>query len=341
MKSSFYHFYIAILLVAIVACEKKTDEPSSLPPHIEGVTFLNDRNQFQDSVLFGEWILIKGKYLSTAHSVSFSDVAIEAKDFFADDTSIAVKIPASLPDPTTNPIKVITSFGDVTYQYKIVLPPPVIHSVDKLAANADELITITGDFFLFLSEVKIGNFTAEIVEFDRYSVKVKNPDTYASGAISVTTPRGTSVSNKIFGFKYIVFDEEVNADFIASPYGHNSYEVAYTDETRRGSTAFFIDYKAGSWGSSRFSRTAAAGSMDLTGYSGVKFSYYCMGPSTNSRLRVVIGASGLTIDCETGKWVDVAIPFTSLGNPTSLTALEIKEFRGQGVLYVLDDIGFY
>lgn len=341
MKFNLSYLYIAIFFLGILACKKDNEEVTGMPPHIEGVTFLNDREVFLDSVLFGEWILIKGRNLSSAQSVAFSDVSIPASEFYADDTSISVKIPPTLSDPTNNPITVVTDFGSYTYDFKIVLPPPVIHAVDKLAADENEIITITGDFFLFLSEVKIGNEAAEIVEFDRYSIKIKKPSATASGAISVTTPRGRSVSNKIFGFKYVLFDDEINSEFYTNPYGHNSYQLDYSDYTRRGTKGYFIDFKAGSWGSARFTRSAEAGAIDLTGYTGIKFSYYSLGTQGNNRLRVVIGSGALTIECKDGEWVDVAIPFSSLGNPTTLSVLEIKEYRGYGVPMVLDDIGFY
>lgn len=327
--------------MGIIACKKDSDTVQGVPPVIDGVTFLDDRSNLLDSVLFGEWIMIKGRNLATTQTVSFANIEVPAEEFYADDTSISIKIPATLPDPTDNPITVVTNYGSYTYDYKIVLPPPVIHSVDKLAAEMGEVITITGDFFLFLSEVKIGTEAAEIVEFDRYSIKIKKPSSTSSGAISVATPRGTSVSNKVFGFKYVLFDEAINSDFTSNPYGHNSFNLEYTDLSRRGVNSYFIDFKSGSWGSARFTRTGDAGPMDLTGYTGLKFSYYSLGEQTNPRLRVVIGSAALTVDCVKGEWVDVAIPFSSLGNPTTLNVLEIKEYRGYGIQFSLDDIGFY
>ena len=48
------------------------------------------------------------------------------QQYYADDSTVTVKIPANLPDPINNPITVTTKYGTATYGFKIMQPAPII-----------------------------------------------------------------------------------------------------------------------------------------------------------------------------------------------------------------------
>lgn len=322
-----------------VACKKEKDE-QALPPVISGVTDLFNRGSMLANAEFDQWIIIKGAYLKTTHTVDFNGEIVEDSLYFADDSTITVKIPKTLPDPVNNPITVTTRYGTATYNFQILQPPPVVTGFDPVAAPEGAEITVKGDFFNGATSVKFNNVSATIVAVSKSEIKVIVPTGQTYGYITVTTPVGEATSEKVFGFRVIVYDDALATGWSNTSWS-TSLNYAHTDTVKRGTNAVLAQFTS-TWGAVRVSKASPA--MDITGFAGVKFSIYGGELSENKKVKLSINgvtASGFTVSLRAGEWNDFQIPLTSLGNPTTLSTLTFQEFSGVKQRILLDDIGLY
>ena len=348
MKNNLHNLYRLLpllLLSALNACDKDKLDASAAPPEISGVTYLTNREVQQTSVNYGDWIIIKGQHLATTYKVDFSGVVAADSLTYADDTSVTVKIPPTLPAPADNPITVTTKYGTATYNFRILQPAPEILSVEPMAGAANQEITIRGYYFGGVTSVKFGDTPAEIVSNTKEEIKVKIPAGITTAYITVTTPSGTVQFSKIFGFKYEVFTDGLPAGWTYSPSSANvTYDATVTTPVRRGTNALKIEYKA-AWSFLRLVKTAA---LSTTGYQGVKFSMYAPDNFLNKKVRIYLnGSTAATYTITVTKaneWIDYQLPFTNFNNPATITQIIFNEFSGTATfprqIYV-DDIGLY
>jgi len=348
---SFTSFKNTILLCTVVfvgilfsACEKKDKAPVSdtstiNAPIIQNVTNLANRTTALASSIYGDWIIIRGVNLATTYKVEFSNIPAYDSLIYATDTTITVKIPASLPNAADNPIKVTTKKGVVTYNYQILQPPPVITNFTPIVAAPGTDITITGDFLLGATSVKFNTTDAKIVSNTRTQLVVTVPAGVSSGYIIITTPSGTVKSAVSFGLAYVLYDDALAAGW--SDLSYSSVAV-YNNTTNvlRGTNSIKNNYSVG-FGGFRF-KTATA--VNLTGYTALKFSIFGGTNSSGYKIRVIVNAGATTYTLTlpaAGTWTQYEVPFTSLGSPTTLSTIEFKEYSGKVFEVYFDDIGLY
>lgn len=336
--TKYNHAVLMILLITMIFSCKKEDNTHAVPPLITGVTDLTNRGTALSSVKYGEWIVIKGAHLATTFKVEFNTISVSDSLYYADDSTVTVKIPANLPDPINNPITVTTKYGSATYGFKIMQPAPVITRFNPEAGATGDQVTISGNHFNGVTEVKFGNAVASIVSKSNQELKVNVPAGVTSAFITVTTPVGSVTSLTRFGFKYIIYDERLLTGWSNTSYSSTAV-FNHTTTVKRGTTAISNAYTVG-FGGFRVSKAAPA--LSLAGYSAVKFSVFG-GPGTEGRrARVIINGVSTTafqILLKEGAWSTFEIPLSNFNNPATLTSIEIKEFSGLVVTVFLDDIG--
>ncbi len=336
--TKYNHAVLMIMLITMIFSCKKEDTAHAVPPTITGVTDLINRGTALSSVKYGEWIVIKGAHLATTFKVEFNTVLVADSMYYADDSTVTVKIPANLPDPINNPITVTTKYGTATYGFKIMQPAPIINGFNPEAGLAGDVVTISGNHFNGVTEVKFGIAVATIVSKSNQELKVNVPAGVTSAFITVTTPVGTVTSGLRFGFKYFIFDEKLQTGWSNTSYSTTAV-LNHTTTVKRGTTAISSAYTAG-FGGFRLSKAAPA--LSLTGYSAIKFSVFG-GPGTEGkRARVIINGVSTTafqIVLKEGAWSTFEIPLSNFNNPTTLSSIEIKEYSGAIVTVYLDDIG--
>ncbi|MDP4265530.1 MAG: glycan-binding surface protein [Bacteroidota bacterium] len=115
-----------------------------------------------DSVLTkagpGQTIVIQGQYLGTAKEIYFNGYPAPFNAALFSDQNLTVTIPADMPFASLdtsklNTVRVVTAFGEVTYKFPIVPPPPVITSMSNEMAVAGDHVTINGNNFFFVDKV--------------------------------------------------------------------------------------------------------------------------------------------------------------------------------------------
>jgi hypothetical protein len=326
-----------LLAVFFFACKKENVE-NTAPPLINGVTDLIDRGTPLPSVKYGEWIVIKGANLATTFKVEFNTISVSDSLYYADDSTVTVKIPANLPDPINNPITVTTKYGTATYGFKIMQPAPIINGFNPEAGTTGDLVTISGNHFNGVTEVKFDNAVATIVSKSNQELKVNVPAGVTSAFITVTTPIGMATSAIRFGFKYVIYDEKLQTGWSNTSYSSTAV-FNNTTPVKRGTTSISNAYTVGFGG---FRLNKAAPALSLAGYSSIKFSVFG-GPGTEAKkARVIINGVSTTafqILLKEGEWSTFEIPLSNFNNPATLTSIEVKEFSGLIVTVFLDDIG--
>lgn len=343
------HTIIILLTVCMamqfLSCDKKEETVVEGQPKISRVTNLDERDDALSSTVYGSWIIIHGEYLKTTKAISFNGVVVSPVDFYAEDHSITVQIPETLPDPENNPITVTTAFGEAVYAFRILQPEPIIHQITPSIGDPGEVITIIGLHFNGVSQVMFNDEEAEIVSNTQTEVKVKIPPS-AFGVVHVTTPSGTASSPNTFGFKHLVYTDGLRPNWSSTSYT-GVFTVLNTAVVKRGTHAYSALY--GGWGAVRL---AYAGTdLLFSDYTAVKFSMYAEQANLGKKVRVYLnnssttGSYTITIGA-VNEWVEYQIPLSAFGNLTNITSLLFQEFNGenkqvlQNAVIYFDDIGF-
>jgi hypothetical protein len=320
-----------------VSC-KKDETGNTAPPQITGVTDLNERSVALTEVDYGAWIIIKGSNLATTSKVDFNGELAPDSLVYATDNEITVKIPSTLKDPVNNPITVTTRYGSTTFNFKIMQPPPLITGFNPAAGNGGDEITIQGDYFKGVSEVRFDNTVATIVSNTQTEIKVKVPAGAAYGYVYVTTPIGTVKSENSFGLRTFIFDDGLGTGWSNTSYS-STYDMNQTVIVRRGTKAIGHKYSVG-FGAARF---RSLPSFKTAGYTTLKISIYG-GPGTEGkkvRISLTPAKSTYTLLLSEGVWTDYQIPLINLGSPTTIDYITFQEFSGLASQIYIDDVGFY
>lgn len=335
---------VFLILQLFSACKKETTQPTDgvnnvNAPIILNVTKLENRNTAISSATYGDWVIIRGINLATTNKVEFSDIAASDSLMYANDTSITVKIPSSLPNPADNPIKVTTKNGSTIFNFQILQPPPVINFFTPVAGPSGTNVTITGNYFLGVSSIKFNTTEAIIVSKSKTELVTTLPAGVSSAYIYITTPSGTVKSSVSFGLSYTIYDDALtagwsNTSYSAVPVFNNTVNVL------RGTNSIKNNYSVG-FGGFRIKQATAS---SLSGFTALKFSIFGGVNSSGYKIRVIVngGATTHTLTLPAaGVWTQYEIPFASLGNPTTLSTIEFKEWSGKVFEVYFDDIGLY
>ncbi|WP_256009042.1 glycan-binding surface protein [Desertivirga xinjiangensis] len=165
------NFYTALSFRAIVlntflclvflfaACDKEEAGPSG-PPIIEGVSLVDEAKADSSFVqaLPGTFVTINGRNLLNTEKVYFNDFNAPFNPTLNTNTHLIVMIPAGTPTPVTDPnvpnkLRLVTPKGEVSFDFSIVPPPPVISAVVNENTIPGQEMTITGANLLSVSQV--------------------------------------------------------------------------------------------------------------------------------------------------------------------------------------------
>jgi hypothetical protein len=142
---------------------------------------------------FGDVIAIQGSGLSTTIEVWFNSVQAQFNPTFVTDNNIVISIPGDFPQEITNQITVVTKGGTATFNFEVIVPPPVISSISNEFPADGETLEIYGDVFYNIQSVAFpGGGEGEIITYDTKTIQVIVPDGTTEGKITVNATAGTS-----------------------------------------------------------------------------------------------------------------------------------------------------
>lgn len=323
-----------------ISCQKEQAPAGSLAPSIQSVAYLDSRNTPLTSAKYGDWVMIRGTNLATTFKVDFNSVLSPDSLFYPDDTSITVRIPPVLPDPVNNPVTVTTKYGTATYNFRILQPAPVITDFDPMAGPAGTQVTIRGNYFRGVSEVRFDNTVTPIVSSTSTQIVVNVPAGITSAYIFVTTPVGTVRSAIAYGFRYPIYEDVLTATWSNTSYSATAV-LNNTANLKRGNNSIRVNYTAG-FGALRLSKASPA--LSTTGYTALKFSVFVPAASVGRRVKVMLNgqsATGPTLTFAQSGWNDFQIPLSSIGGYATITSVTFQEFSGVLQELYFDDIGLF
>ena len=153
-------------------------------------------------------ICIVGRNLRSVTKINFNDQAAVLNTSYMTDNTIIVTVPKAIPNKVSDKIYFITSKQDtVAYDFKTIVPAPVINSMSNEWAAAGEEVTIKGDYFLDYDNspltIKVGeNYTIpyEDLKISQNNIRFNIPeDMPKHEPIYITTINGTTKA----GFRYM------------------------------------------------------------------------------------------------------------------------------------------
>lgn len=336
-----WFFTFSLLVMAMFgACKKDDHGVKAGVPVITGVTTLQDRVTNLSKATLSNWILIKGQNLGTTRKVTLGSMEVNIAEVFANDTSITLEVPAELPNPSNNPIYVETSFGNATFEFTIVPPPPIVNSFAPLSGSPGDIVTINGAYLDGVTSINFGPTSAEIVSKSKTQIEVKVPQGDSNGFLTLVSAGGTTITTSAFGFKSIVFDEAWNPAFCEwnGAWGGTTADDASTEKAKRGSKSIKISYAA-DWEGWQWTKTNAP---STSGYSSVKLSIWAPAGSTGKVLNLVVsqgwGAAKQLI-LTGNQWNDFTIPLSEVGNPADFSHFALQNTGNGALVIYVDDIG--
>lgn len=156
----------------------------------------------------GQTVVIQGVNLMEATEIYFNGYPAPFNSALFSENNLVVTIPADMPfssldQSKLNTIRVVTPYGEVTYSFPIVPPPPVINSMSNEMALGGERVTINGNNFFFIDKVIFpGNIEATtniVTNSSGTSLDVTVPNGITQGGpIKVVNRYGTGTSILLF-----------------------------------------------------------------------------------------------------------------------------------------------
>jgi hypothetical protein len=247
----------------------------------------------------------------------------------------------------SNKLTVITTQGQVDYDFGIMQPPPSITSFTPLAAGTGDIVTITGKVLGGATSVKFDDVEATIIGTPTDTeIKVTVPAGVVQAYIYITTAGGTSKSAAAFGFKSLIYDEALqNGWGNYDGYG-STRNFKDTEHPKRGTYAISTTVDNG-YGALQIGYGGATLNAKTAGFTALKFSIYGgAGIKDGDKVRVVINGqygdnASVVVTMKAGAYTDYTIPLSQLGDPGAITefVMQTQGTAAPATFYV-DDLGF-
>ncbi|RYZ24904.1 MAG: hypothetical protein EOP49_45355, partial [Sphingobacteriales bacterium] len=204
-----------IILLMIGACKKNDEKSAGGTPQIERIRLLNPakKDSTFTAALPGTQLVIEGKNIGGVVKIYFNDVEAWFNPVYNTDRHMIVTIPKYAPTAANQPevkskIRMVTTHGEVSYDFTLTPPDPIITSINNENTIPGQEMTILGESLFQVQSITFpGNRV--VTEFsvsaagNQILVKVPADLRIESGILTVTTKFGSAnsagVINKVAG----------------------------------------------------------------------------------------------------------------------------------------------
>ena len=185
------------------SCEDEPDkfELTSGGPSIRYVRMSTAENA--DSLVTGAYmdntICLVGENLTSIKEMYFNDQKAILNTSFMTKNTLLVDVPGTIPSTVTNKIYMITNGNDtVNYDFKVLVPGPVISSMSCEWTKPGEEAQVIGDYFIDDPSVPltltVGNSNIEIKSFTKNAITFVVPNGLSESPVKISTIYGTAQS---------------------------------------------------------------------------------------------------------------------------------------------------
>jgi hypothetical protein len=211
--------------IAIMGLNNSCEKDNQGPPEITKVRPVNPDEadvELEGSGL-NQWIVIQGKNLATAQHIYFNDYEAGFNPAFVSETNIVIQIPPETPNlgntpDAPNTLRIVTNYGEVTFDFITFAPPPLIYSISNEFAAPGDTLFMTGDYFYFVDSVIFPGWIPAIEFWDsesgKYLVTIVPEGAVEPGPIRVVTGGGAGGSQRWTYFRDTVSTMKCNFDDI-------------------------------------------------------------------------------------------------------------------------------
>lgn len=201
----------AILGLVMTACEDEPDkyEVADGLPTVKYVrmTTPSASDSLIDGAYMANTICLVGDNLRSIYELYFNDQKAILNTSLMTDHTVIVDVPRTIPDNVTNKIYMVNEAKDtVAYDFKVLVPAPVVNSMSNEYAKPGSVATIYGDYLLDDPNVPLeitfpGNVpVTEILSISKTAVRFVVPEgAELSGNVTAKSIYGTGRS----GFHYM------------------------------------------------------------------------------------------------------------------------------------------
>lgn len=330
---------LASLFISITSCSSDDDAGASGRLSIDSISFAAN-----DSIVTSGYVenmyIIRGSGFSGTRKIFFNDVQADFNPTLVTDKVIFVTIPVEVPFQnvgTSDKLRIETVDGSIEYDFIIGQPEPKILSFDPVAGGTGDIVTIKGTVFDNLISVKFDDIPATIVSSTSTEIKVEIPAGVVQAKIFVETAGGIAESTGAFGFKRIIYDDNLGEGFQLWGGWGGTQDLANTTPVKRGT--YSIKRITEGWSALQIGYSGSTLNLG-TDVTAVKVSIYA---ETTGKLKIVFNgddAHGKVIDVVAGQWLDFTIPVSEITSQTTFSQLWVQEFSGAGNVIYIDDFGF-
>ena len=187
-------------------------------------------------------ICIVGENLRSVTGLLFNDQQAVLNTSYMTDNTLIVTIPNGIPGTVTDKIYFATNSNDtVAYDFRVIIPAPVVASMSNEWAEPGEEVTIIGDYFLDYAEFPVtvnfgDDFTlprSAIKSISKTKIVFTMPENVPEEKVSVTSIYGTTEG----AFQYrdtrgmlFDFDTPIKTGVVLGNHGWHNREIV-SDET--------------------------------------------------------------------------------------------------------------
>ncbi|SFB84316.1 hypothetical protein SAMN04487907_101879 [Zunongwangia mangrovi] len=320
------------------SCDNEDDSNGSSELIVESISFA-ENDSLVNTGYANNMYIIRGEGFSDLRKIYFNETDTYFNPTLVTDQVIFVTIADGTPFRGENNNLVLqTSDNSVTYEFPIGAPPPSITGFNPLAGGAGDIVTIEGEVFDDLIEVRFGDIPAEVVSSTTTEIKVRVPEGVVQAPIFVETEGGITRATQTFGFKYLIYDDSLdNSWWIGGWDGTQDFEN--TEQVRRGDFAIKRTYTGAYSG---FQIGNGTGELSVSDYQAIKMSIYTTSGGQNVQLVINSNYDApYVISLTQGEWTNITVPFEELGSPSgTINEIVVQEISGNApVVIYIDDIG--
>lgn len=296
---------LAVAALGFAACEDYPDAfvQADGVPTVHYVRYA-DNDQLIDQAYMGEIVCFVGDNLCSVHELWFNDKQALLNTSYMTEHTLIAAVPKELSANPTDKVYMITAAQDtVAFDFKVMLPVPVIKSMSCEMQPVGEEVTIYGDYFKEPITIDFANTTVtDIKSLSMTEVTFVIPEGTKPGRVKVTTESGVSQSPFMYmDNRGLITDFDGGTDIV--PQGWN-FSGTYSSEggisgnyvelksanplTADGAwnEDFKIDFWCGVWDGNPMALTSGAGVpicniIDFTDFANMCMKFELFVPSSN------------------------------------------------------------
>lgn len=307
--------------------------------------------------------IIYGSSLGSATKVTFNGIEAYFNRALITDESIITQIPTKTPysgDKATGKLVVTTLYGEATYDFEILPPPPTAKEYSDFNFREGSQITVTGLSLNDVSKVTITDKddqsndlniiskseTKLVIGFSGVDINRGNLNFFYENGGSTAEAKDENVELVNIDKAYAIFlDDEGENDWWSWSWGPTGVS---TDKAKNGSASFFTKYGAASWWINGF-RQGGGGADDGVSFSeGYQYlSFWVLGGARDETVHIEFGDEDFAQDdyvkvneikIPAGVWTYFKIPISTLNwNATGKTWADYSSSKLNTVAFFMWD----